>query len=238
MQENEMDTPTEMNQAVRVLIVEDDQMLAGLLSRLLTEEGFILSVLPDGSDVLDHLKSNPCDVVLLDLMLPGRSGFEILKDIREISDIPVIVLTALISEMERIRVFQLGADDYLSKPCFTSELVFRINNSLKRQKPTEKKLISFGPLQLDPDSRTFYLDGKDLNLTEFEFEILSALVSSSGKPLDRKSIYQHVAGYEFEFNSRNMDVKVAHLRKKLGKWHGMIRTVWGVGYEIVIPDTI
>ena len=147
-------------------------------------------------------------------------------------------LEPIVESLQTDYVLGIGADDYLSKPCFTSELVFRINNSLKRQKPTEKKLISFGPLQLDPDFRTFYLDGKDLNLTEFEFEILSALVSNSGKPLDRKSIYQHVAGYEFEFNSRNMDVKVAHLRKKLGKWHGMIRTVWGVGYEIVIPDTI
>ena len=151
-----METPAEINGVVRVLIVEDDQMLAGLLARLLTEEGFRVSVLHDGTDVLDHLNSNTCDLILLDLMLPGRSGFEILNDIREISDIPVIVLTALITEMERIRVFQLGADDYLSKPCFTSELVFRINNAVKRQKPIEKKLISFGPLQLDPDSRTFY----------------------------------------------------------------------------------
>ena len=231
---------TAQNNIAHILIVEDDQMLGSLLARLLSEEGFSSTVLHDGTDVLDHVKANTCDVVLLDIMLPRRSGFEILGDIREISDIPVIVLTALSTEMERIRVFQLGADDYLAKPYFTSELIFRINNALKRQYRIEEKqqLVSFGPLQLDRSSRKTYLEGKDLNLTDFEHEILFVLVSNSGKPLDRNSIYQHAVGSEFEFNARNMDVKIAHLRKKLGKWQGMIRTIWGVGYEIMIPDTI
>jgi len=221
-----------------VLIVEDDQMLGSLLARLLSEEGFKSTVLHDGTDVLDHVKANKCDVVLLDLMLPGRSGFEILGDIREISDIPVIVLTALSTEMERIRVFQLGADDYLAKPYFTSELIFRINNSLKRQYRIEenKQLIKFGPLHLDRSNGRTFLEGKEVFLTELESEILFVLVSNSGKPLDRKSIYKSVMGFELNFSTRNMDVKIAHLRKKLGKWHSMIRTVWGVGYEIVILE--
>jgi len=221
-----------------VLIVEDDQMLGSLLARLLSEEGFKSTVLHDGTDVQDHVKANKCDVVLLDLMLPGRSGFEILGDIREISDIPVIVLTALSTEMERIRVFQLGADDYLAKPYFTSELIFRINNSLKRQYRIEenKQLIKFGPLHLDRSNGRTFLEGKEVFLTELESEILFVLVSNSGKPLDRKSIYKSVMGFELNFSTRNMDVKIAHLRKKLGKWHSMIRTVWGVGYEIVILE--
>ncbi len=233
-----MEIPTRINGVVRVLIVEDDQMLGSLLARLLSEQGFKSTVLHDGTDVQDHVKANKCDVVLLDLMLPGRSGFEILGDIREISDIPVIVLTALSTEMERIRVFQLGADDYLAKPYFTSELIFRINNSLKRQYRIEenKQLIKFGPLHLDRSNGRTFLEGKELFLSELESEILFVLVSNSGKPLDRKSIYKSVMGFELDCSTRNMDVKIAHLRKKLGNWHSMIRTVWGVGYEIVILE--
>jgi DNA-binding response OmpR family regulator len=140
--------------------------------------------------------------------------------------------------MERIRVFQLGADDYLAKPYFTSELIFRINNSLKRQYRIEenKQLIKFGPLHLDRSNGRTFLEGKELFLSELESEILFVLVSNSGKPLDRKSIYKSVMGFELDCSTRNMDVKIAHLRKKLGNWHSMIRTVWGVGYEIVILE--
>ncbi len=223
----------------RVLILDDDKKLCRLIKLSLTKEGFDCVVMSNGLDAIPNIKNNLYDILLLDIMMPAISGLDLLKEVREFSTIPVIMLTALSNVKDRVNGFNLGADDYIVKPFFTAELVARINNALKHRLVTQdltNKITKFGPIEIERASHIVKLDGERLMLSDMEYHILMILIHSSGIPLDRKTIYRKLMGHELDYNTRNMDVKIVHLRKKLGRWSSMIRTVWGIGYEIVVVD--
>lgn len=229
-----------------VLIAEDDQRLCQLINDSIFEAGMETGMVFNGSAVIPRLKSGSWDILLLDLMLPGKSGLEVLKDLREFSNVPVIILTAMSEERDRVAGFELGADDYLIKPFFPSELIARIHNIFKRihnNQVRHSDIIEFGPARLNTTTKTYHLNDNQINLTEMEFEIMLVLIRNSGRVVDRKTISRIISGFDRQTSTRTfdrqastraIDVRISHIRKKMGDLEGMIRTVWGVGYEFVV----
>ena len=238
----QMDGKTQVLVAARkinVLIAEDDQRLCQMINDSIRDAGMESGMVHNGTAVIPRLKSGTWDLLLLDLMMPGKSGLQVLRELREFSDIPVVILTAMSEERDRIAGFELGADDYLIKPFFPSELIARIHNIFKRihkNQVRESDLIHFGPARLNTTAKTFFLDETKVDLTETEFEILLILIRNSGRVVDRKPILRIISGFDQQASTRSVDVRISHIRKKMGRLEGMIRTVWGVGYEFVMVE--
>ena len=221
---------------IHVLIAEDDRRLCQLINDSVVDADMEAGMVFNGTAVIPRLKSGTWDLLLLDLMLPGKPGLEVLKDLREFSDIPVIILTAMSEERDRIAGFELGADDYLIKPFFPSELIARIHNIFKRIQNNQvrhSEIIEFGPARLNTTTKTYYINENKVDLTEMEYEIILVLIRKSGRVVDRRTISRIISGFDRQASARSVDVRISHIRKKMGHLEGMIRTVWGVGYEFV-----
>lgn len=221
-----------------IFVVEDDNAIAELIAYALRGEGFEVSTFGDGEQFLSAIKEQVPDMVLLDIMLPGFDGITILKRIREnaqTSAVPVVMLTAKSSEYDKVVGLDNGADDYISKPFGVMELLARVRAVLRRAggKEIEQSLI-IGGLSLDPISHTAKLDNEILQLTLKEFELLRCLMEHKGQVLTRDNLLQAVWGYDFEGETRTVDVHVGTLRQKLGDYANTIETVRGVGYRILI----
>jgi DNA-binding response OmpR family regulator len=224
----------------KALLVEDDVKLAGLVAEYLGNNEIDVTHLPDGEKLLRTLKAQPYDVLLLDLMLPGKSGLELCKDVRatpEVSRTPILMLTAKGDDIDRIVGLELGADDYLGKPFNPRELLARIRAVLRRTSPAaaEGEQLRVGALQLHFGTREARLADKPLSLTQFEFELLAVLARSAGRVLSRDYLMETLRGTEFDVFDRSIDVHVSRLRYKLGddsKQPRFIKTVRGVGYVL------
>jgi len=220
----------------RVLVAEDDEEISRLLVQLLQRSNMEAVAVFDGLEILPHLKSTTFDLLLLDLQMPGRHGLSVLKELRSTSDIPVIILTALSEEKDRIAGLELGADDYVVKPFYPTEVLLRVQNLIKRRiqkKEPISSVIQVGPLSCDSFQKKIAMDGVDLELTGFEFDIVMELFRNSGKVMDRQTLSKIVAGDELPNATRRMDMKISQIRRKFGSREFMIRTVWGAGYEFV-----
>jgi len=220
----------------RVLVAEDDEEISRLLVQLLQRSKIEAVAVFDGLEILTYLKSMIFDLLLLDLQMPGQHGLVVLKELRLTSDIPVIILTALSEEKDRIAGLELGADDYVVKPFYPTEVLLRIQNLMKRRvqnKDPISSVIQVGPLSCDSILKKIAMDGVDLDLTGFEFDIVMTLIRNSGKVMDRKTLSRLVIGDELPKTTRRMDMKISQIRRKFGSRDFMIRTVWGVGYEFV-----
>ncbi len=223
----------------RVLVIDDDRKLCGLLSEYLGGAGFDVHTAQSGDAGLPLLRSVQPDIVVLDLMLPGMSGFDICRSIRRSSDVPIIMLTARGEVTDRVVGLELGADDYMPKPFEPRELVARIQAILRRGR-THEEGWSFGALRVDPERRAVYLDGEPVPLTTAEFDLLELLIRSRGRVLSRTSILDGVKGESWDAFDRSIDVLVSRLRQKLDddpKQPRYVRTVRGAGYAFVgVPD--
>lgn len=220
-----------------ILVIDDDERLRDLVAEYLGGRGFSVATAPDGEHGLSALRSKRFDLVVLDIMLPGLDGFEICRELRKFSEVPVIMLTARGDEMDRIVGLEIGADDYLPKPFNPRELLARIQAVLRRTEKTKEEggpLVA-GPIAVDPDRRQVTLNGEPLELTTTEFEILRALVANAGRVIPRERLMELARGEEFASFDRSVDVHVSHIRKKLGddpKNPTYLKTVRGVGYTI------
>ena len=215
---------------LRVLLVDDDLRLRDLLRRYLEPHDVHLDHLPDGSRVSVTLAEGGFDAVLLDVMMPGPGGPEVLKRIRERSAIPVLMLTARGDEADRVVGLELGADDYVPKPFSPRELLARLRAVLRRTRPAlQEERLSGGGLVVDVASRRATRDGALLDLTALELDILIALMRRSGRVVPRSAILEE-AGRDEALGSRTADVHISKLRKKLGGGRELIQTVRGVGY--------
>lgn len=233
-----MDTQTPID----VLLVEDDVKLARLLTDYLRGHGMVLTWASDGEEGRKKALSHPYDLVLLDLMLPGKDGIAVCQEIRARSDVPIIMLTARGEEADRVLGLELGADDYLAKPFSPRELVARIRALLRRAKgqagPPQRSL-HIGELVLDPGARRATLEGKVIDLTSYEFTLLYALAERAGRVLSREQLLDLAKGNAEESFDRSIDVHVSRLRQKLGddarkpRW---LKTVRGVGYLLAAPE--
>jgi two-component system OmpR family response regulator len=223
------------------LLVEDDVRLARLTAEYLAGHGVVVTHVGDGRRGLEEALRGRWDVLLLDLMLPGRDGLEICREVRARSDVPIIVLTARGEEADRVMGLELGADDYVSKPYSARELLARIRAVTRRAQGRagpRSDAVAVGRLRLDPAGRRATLDGEELALTGYEFDLLRALAEQAGRILSREQLMERVRGSADEAFDRSIDVHVSRLRQKLGddpKRPRLIKTVRGVGYVFAAP---
>jgi two-component system response regulator CpxR len=226
-----------------VLIVDDDVELCELVTEYLTQEGYIVECVYDGVRALEHVAAATPDLVVLDVMLPGLNGFEVLRRIRDRSEIPVIMLTARGEEVDRVVGLELGADDYLPKPFSPRELTARMGAVLRRveharlaPKIGRAESLVVGDLRLDLGARTVKVNDNEVRLTGIEFGLLEQLVRNAGTVVDRGDLSREVLGRRASTFDRSLDVHLSNLRKKLGPLADgaeRIKTVRGVGYIYV-----
>ena len=219
---------------MRILIVDDDEELAGLLSELLTREGFRVDMQHDGLKGLAAALGGGYDLMVLDVMLPGLDGFEILRRVRRESRLPVLMLTARGEDEDRIIGLELGADDYLPKPFNTRELVARVRAIMRRleeRRPGEK--FEVNGITIDPGTREVTRGGTPVEVTTFEFDILETLMRAAGRVVSRDDLMEELYGRKATPFDRSVDMHISHLRKKLEIDKPLIKTVRGVGYQFV-----
>jgi two-component system response regulator CpxR len=214
--------------------VDDDEELAGLLSELLTREGFRVDMQHDGLKGLAAALGGGYDLMVLDVMLPGLDGFEILRRVRRESRLPVLMLTARGEDEDRIIGLELGADDYLPKPFNTRELVARVRAIMRRleeRRPGEK--FEVNGITIDPGTREVTRSGTPVEVTTFEFDILETLMRAAGRVVSRDDLMEELYGRKATPFDRSVDMHISHLRKKLENDKPLIKTVRGVGYQFV-----
>lgn len=216
---------------MRLLLVEDEAKLARFIKRGLEEEQFSVDVAGDGEEAMSLIEATSYDLIILDLMLPKRDGFEVLKGLRARKGwVTVLILTAKASVQDKVKGFELGSDDYLTKPFAFAELVARIRNLLRRSGPTRSVMLKVGVLTLDPLTRTVRRGDQPIELTNKEFAILEYLMRHPNQVMTRTMITEHVWDYSFSIGSNVIDVYVTMLRKKVDPEKRLIQTVRGVGY--------
>lgn len=233
----------------RVLVVEDENDIAALIAYQLTREGFRVETVGSGTDALDAVGREIPDLVVLDRMLPGLSGDEVLGRLKAdpaTANVPVLVLTAKREQEDRIAGLELGADDYLTKPFSPRELVLRAQAILRRVRESGMisggKILRGGPLRLDVESHRATLAGDELNLTPTEFRLLQALMERRGRTQSRKQLLEKAwsveAGVSDRIQTRTVDMHVRRLRSKLGEVGEWIQTVRGFGYRLKVPEGV
>ncbi|MFL6302491.1 MAG: response regulator [Candidatus Sulfotelmatobacter sp.] len=222
----------------RVLIVDDDIELCRLLSERLSSEGFALEAVHDGARGLERVLSEEHALIILDLMLPGMGGLDVLRRVRTHSPVPVLILTARGEDVDRILGLEIGADDYLPKPFNPRELIARIRAILRRtsRSATSGGSLRIGDIHLDPAAREASLDNMRLDLTSVEFALFEALLRDAGHVVTREQLTETVLGRKIGPFDRVIDVHISNLRKKLGRAHGeeRIKSVRGSGYLFVV----
>ena len=225
----------------KIYIVEDEPDIRETLKYNFSNEGFQVFTAPDGEEALSNIKKVLPDVLILDLMLPGLSGLDVCKSIRaddDIRDMSIIMLTAKGEEIDRVIGFELGADDYVTKPFSVRELILRVKVLLKKQRESlvENKLVTFGPIRIDLDAHELKINDKEIVLTALEFKLLQHLVKRKGRVQTREQLLGDVWGYSAEVTTRTVDTHIKRLREKLGNTSDYIQTIRGVGYRFSNVD--
>jgi len=226
-----------------VLLVEDDNRLADLTRQYLERHNVAVTVVADGRQGLREALRSTYDAVLLDLMLPGMDGIQVCRNIRDHSDVPIIMLTARGEEADRVLGLEIGADDYMPKPFSPRELLARIRAAVRRfrgRSGPSQAILRAGRLHLDPGAARAVCNGNDLDLTAYEFAILYTLVQSAGRVLSREQIMDRAGGHPEEAFDRSIDVHISRLRRKLanaGLPPENIRTVRGLGYMVLVEES-
>ena len=221
----------------KILLVEDEKTLVRALTFNLEKEGFEVEVAYDGEEALRKVDQEAPDLIVLDLMLPKIDGYEVCRNVRKTSEVPIIMLTARDEDIDKILGLELGADDYITKPFNARELLARIRAIFRRaaqQAAQSKNVIQFGDLEVDLIKHRVNLKGREIPLTSREYALLSFLVSNAGRVYSRGQLLEHVWGYDYCGDARTVDVHIRHLREKLEENPAdprLILTVWGTGYK-------
>lgn len=224
----------------RILIVEDEQDIADLIGFNLQRAGYEVIKAHDGIEGTEAALRERPDLIVLDLMLPGRDGYAVFRELRRdprTVSIPVIMLTARAQTEDRIQGLEAGADDYLTKPFSPKELMLRVQAILKRSDgPPGSVDFAYGPFRFDKNALKFYLENEPAELTSTEFKLLLFLCERGGKPQDRHELLRTIWGYSDAAHSRTLDTHMKRLRQKLGSHGSLIETVRGVGYRVLAND--
>ncbi|WP_180954214.1 response regulator transcription factor [Bacillus sp. M6-12] len=233
---------------VKILVVDDEERIRRLLKMYLEREDYSIDEAEDGDQALEKALANEYDLILLDIMMPGKDGIEVCRELREKKATPVIMLTAKGEEVNRVQGFEVGTDDYIIKPFSPREVVLRVKAILRRSSSTSyvqtetttKDVIVFPHLTIDNDAHRVLADGKEVALTPKEYELLYFLAKSPDKVFDREQLLKEVWHYEFFGDLRTVDTHVKRLREKLNRVSEnaakMIVTVWGVGYKFEVVN--
>ncbi len=224
--------------AKRVLVVDDEKLIVKGIRFSLEQDGMEVDCAYDGEEALEYAKNNRYDIVLLDIMLPKLSGFEVCQQIREFSSVPVIMLTAKGDDMDKILGLEYGADDYITKPFNILEVKARIKAIMRRMEPKkgaqeDGSILESGSMRLDCDGRRVYIAGKEIGLTAKEFEVLELLARNPNKVYSRENLLKTVWGSDYPGDVRTVDVHIRRLREKIESNPSepqFVHTKWGVGY--------
>lgn len=223
----------------QIIVVEDEKKIADVLKDYLQQAGFTVTCLNRGDEVIDTIKSCNPDLILLDLMLPGTDGISVCRQVRRFSDLPIIMVTAKVDEIDRLIGLEIGADDYICKPFSPREVVARVKAVLRRTQPNQaasQQLVA-GPITVDEHNREVTVDGRPISLTPSEFGLLVVLIAAPGRVFSRGELLDRVQGYKFEGYDRTIDSHIKNLRKKIANIlpdQEIIQTIYGVGYKFSV----
>lgn len=226
----------------KILLIDDDKDLCNLLERELKNENFEVIVCHDGQTGLDTFKKQNYQLIILDIMLPSMNGYDVLTEIRKLNNVPVLMLTAKDSEIDKVSGLRLGADDYLTKPFLMAEFIARVQSLIRRftvfNNHTEENItLKFKGLQIDVTLRTVLLNDNQIYLTAREFDLLYFLASNQGRVFTKEQIYTHVWNNEYSYDDRNIMSFVSKLRKKIKNEKldiDYIQTIHGIGYRFCL----
>lgn len=221
---------------MHVLIVEDDPTISRLIASTLRQAGHNVSVAANGKTAERLFVSNPADAAVIDIMLPGLDGRQLCRRLKDIVDIPVILLTALGEWEDKRSGFEHGADDYMTKPFIPEELLFRLQAIAKRYELTAASLVTAGPLTLDLREHRLSLNNQTIHLPKREFELLYQLAAFPGRVFSRDDLIEHVWGLDFDGDDRTVDVHIKRLRGRIKDETVSIRTVRGIGYTLEVTS--
>lgn len=224
---------------MRILIVEDNPRILAFIAKGLREEGYIVETAVDGDSAFDKARTQGFDAAVVDVMIPGRSGFDLVRDLRAADvALPVLMLTARDRTEDKVEGLDSGADDYLTKPFDFSELTARLRALLRRRVAGAPAVLRVGDLEMDPATREVRRGSTSVELTPREFSLLEYLLRNADRPLSRATLMEHVWGIRFDPGTNIVDVCVNALRNKLGRDPELIHTVRGVGYAIRTPERV
>ncbi len=222
-------------EAVKILVVDDEARMRKLVRDFLSVKGYQVIEAADGEEAIEVFMANKdIKLILLDVMMPKADGFETLRYIREYSDVPVVMLTARAEERDELQGFKLGVDEYITKPFSPKILVARVEAILRRSFGTEEERLSAGDIVIDKMAHSVSIDGKEVDLSYKEFELLTYFVENKGIALSREKILNHVWNYDYFGDARTIDTHVKKLRAKMGDKGECIKTIWGMGYKFEV----
>ena len=224
-------------EALKILVVDDESRMRKLVHDFLTKAGYIILEAEDGAQALDVFwANNDIALVILDVMMPKLDGYEVLKEIRSYSKVPVVMLTARGEEHDELKGFELGVDEYISKPFSPKILVARVQALLRRHaRVDDNEILEIGGIVLDKSAHTVTIDGNDVDLSYKEFELLTYFMENKGIALSREKILNSVWNYDYFGDARTIDTHVKKLRSKMGeKGNEYIKTIWGLGYKFEV----
>ncbi|MDE7170749.1 MAG: response regulator transcription factor [Oscillospiraceae bacterium] len=217
-----------------ILIVEDEKAMQDIIAEYMQKGGHTCFTADDGIDALVMLKSSPMDLMILDVMMPHLDGFSVCKMAREMSNMPIIMLTAKSTEDDKLKGYGYGADDYMIKPFSPKVLLAKVNALLRRSSAISAETVSAGKVMLQPNAHKVYLDGQEITLTHKEYELLSFLMGNPGQIFSREQLLNRVWGYDFEGSTRTVDTHIKTLRQKLGDEGRHIVTLIRSGYKFEV----
>ncbi len=214
-----------------ILIVEDEKNMQDIISTYMRRGGHTCLTADDGVDALMLLKNNPVDLMILDIMMPNLDGFTVCKIAREMSSLPIILLTARSEEEDKLKGYEYGADDYMTKPFSPRVLLAKVNALLRRFSAGSAEAVNAGKITVFPAAHQVFVDGQEISLTHKEYELLSLFMANPGQIFSREQLLNRIWGYDFEGNTRTVDTHIKTLRQKLGSEGKRIVTLIRSGYK-------
>lgn len=222
-------------ETLKILVVDDEPRMRKLVKDFLTVKGFQVVEAGDGEEAIDiFFEQKDIALILLDVMMPKMDGWEVLKTIRKYSQVPILMLTARGEEQDELQGFKLGVDEYISKPFSPKILVARVEAILRRSSPGAKDVIDVGGIHIDKTAHQVEIDGKPVDLSYKEFELMTYFAENQGIALSREKILNNVWNYDYFGDARTIDTHVKKLRSKLGDKGEYIKTIWGMGYKFEV----
>ncbi len=221
---------------MKILVVDDESRMRKLVKDFLVKSNYMVIEASDGEEAVDtFMSTNDIDLIILDVMMPKLDGYEVAKEIRKVSNVPIIMLTAKSGEKDELKGFELGVDEYITKPFSPKILVARVEAVLRRTKSDEEeKFISVGGIDMDLSAHIVKVDGEPIELSFKEFELLNYFLVNQGVALSREKILNNVWNYDYFGDARTIDTHVKKLRSKLGDKGDYIKTIWGMGYKFEV----
>ena len=225
----------------KILIADDNQQITSILEEYAIKNGYRPIIALDGKEAIEKFEAHSPDIILLDVMMPIKDGFEVCRDIRETSNVPIIMITARGEDFEKIMGLEIGADDYIVKPFSPQEVMARVKAIMRRISHEEKdqQILAFDNLKVNLQDYTVYIDEANISMTKKEFEILWTLTKSKNKVFSRDNLLNSLWGYDYFGDNRTVDSHIKRLRAKLDKHshpHWDIKTIWGVGYKFEVKE--